>query len=61
MRADSVLYPSNQETFQAVLTKLQTDATTLETWIDSFRQWLAAEVAQPLLRNVQTAHLVRAL
>lgn len=58
LRADSVLSPSNQETFEAVLARLQTDADTLETWIDRFRQWLAAEVVQPLLRHVKRAHMV---
>ena len=59
LRADSVLSPSNQETFEAVLARLKTDASTLETWIDRFRQWLAAEVVKPLLKHVQSAHLVR--
>ena len=58
LRADSILSPSNQETFEVVLARLETDANTLEVWIDRLRQWLSAEVTRPLLSSVQTAHLV---
>jgi len=58
LRADSVLSPSNQETFEAVLARLQTDARTLEVWIDRLREWLAFQVVNPLQRSVASAHLV---
>ena len=56
LRADGLLSPSSQETFTAVLARLQTDARTLEAWTDRFREWLAAEVLQPLVRQVGSAH-----
>ena len=52
LRADGLLSPSSQETFNAVLARLQTDARTLEAWTDRFREWLAAEVLKPLVRQV---------
>jgi len=58
LRADSLLSPSNQETFKAVLARLQTDPHTLEVWIDRFREWLSSQVMGPLLRNIASAHLV---
>ena len=58
LRADSVLSPSNQETFEAVLARLQADPNILEVWIDKFREWLSAEIMKPLVKHVQSAHLV---
>ena len=56
LRADGLLSPSSQENVNAVLARLQMDARTLEAWTDRFREWLAADVLKPLVRQVRSAH-----
>ena len=58
LRPDAALYPSSPEAYEAVLARLETNASIVDVWVDRLREWLAQEVFKPLRNRMASAHKV---